>query len=102
MKQFILLPLMFVVCTISFAQNNQDIPEEKKTINALGQTVITVQATDFMKTPPVKDWPVLEDKELPIEQRKIVRKDFEQGPYEEASNSEANQQVLEDPLLQKE
>ena len=102
MKQFLLTPLMLLVCTFSFAQTEENIPEEKKTINALGQTVITVQATDFMKTPPVKDWPVLEVKELPLEQRKIVRKDFDRGRYEEASKSEANQQVLEDPLLQKE
>jgi hypothetical protein len=102
MKQFLLTPLMLLVCTFSFAQTEENIPEEKKTINALGQTVITVQATDFMKTPPVKDWPVVEVKELPLEQRKVVRKDFDRGSYIEASKSEANQQVLEDPLLQKE
>ena len=102
MKHFLLAAFIFVTYIFSFAQNTQNTNEETVTINELGQTVTTVQASNFMKTPPVKDWPVLEQIEIPVEERKAVRKDFDQEAYAGAINSEEYQQFMEDPLLQKE
>ncbi|MCC6937685.1 MAG: T9SS type A sorting domain-containing protein [Flavobacteriales bacterium] len=73
--------LSLVICTTAaFAQQQEAAPTTQEFTNSLGQTVTVTTPTSFLISPPVKDWPHVEERESRAEERREVDERPERPP----------------------
>lgn len=99
MKKSVFSVILVLSSGLVFSQATQseEFPNEKVSTNTLGQQVITTTAIEYMKTSPVRDWPVVEDNVIPLSARKKIRNEFKRDGYLEAQKA-----VTVDPVVQTE
>ena len=82
----------------AMAQSTPQFGESVTTVNALGQTVLISQPDSFLKANPFGEWGEEEAAEIPLKDKREVRK----GIDLEAFNAAVDKPVVQDPVVQTE
>ncbi len=92
-----ILILIVAICyAVAYAQTEQPKALEVKTTNSLGQEVITCTPVKFFKTPPVRDWPEVQD--LTDEEQNEVPRMFDMEGYLEAAQVKETDPIVQDVM----